>query len=248
MKKLLLFVFCACMILNCKDENLKNEATVNLIFKLKYGGEPLVMFSDYQYPTGEKLFFNRFSFFTSEVQLGNGSGFQQIEDIAYHNLTNSHTSKDLALKGLSFAIPNVIKDNYKSLKFSIGVPKADNDKTPAKFNEKPLSDQAEYWGDWKSYIFSRTEGQFDSNGDGVVDEDFSLHTGANEAFKTIELPINLNLKDAEEGTIVVEIDVKKQFGISKTYDIKANPSIHSRSQLAQTLELANNLSIAFSAK
>ena len=160
----------------CKDDDNTN-GTVELVFKLKYGNETLQMFNNYTYPeTGQKLFFSRFSFFLSQVALSDGTTFTDIHDLSYHTLTNSHTGATNAAKGYSYSIADVKPGTYKTLKFGLGVPEESNNKTPAAFpSSHVLSQQAEYWSTWSSYVFTKTEGQIDFNNDGTPEEGFALH-------------------------------------------------------------------------
>ncbi len=221
---------------------LSKTGTVNLLWKLKYGDKDLVMFDNYNYPTGQKLFFSKFGFFISELSLKNTSGYKQYVDVDYINLTNSFTGAANAAKGHNYAISKVDIGQYSSLKFNIGVPKESNDKTPANFSSSNvLSNQSEYWGDWRSYIFTRTEGQIDLDGDGTIEESFGLHTGSNAALKSFEFPISKELTSDGSITITIDIDLKKQFGESPYYNIVNSPQIHSMSQSALVKELSDNL-------
>lgn len=233
---------------SCDDEETSlSGGDLRLKFKLKYGDETLVMFDPYTYPTGQKMTFSRFSFFLSEVKLKNTSGSTQVHDISYHNLTNSHTGAVQAANGYDFTIKNAKAGAYTSLQFTLGVPKASNDKTPAEFpNDNVLSNQAEYWSGWKSYVFAKTEGQIDFDGDGTTESGYSLHTGANEALRTIELPANITIEEGKETVVTIVIDVKKEFGSNPVYDIESNPQIHSLSQAPFVKQLADNLTTAFS--
>ncbi len=226
------------------DDKEKEGSLLTLNFRLTYGGTPVVMFENFQYPTGQSMYFTRFNMFLSDVKLVNSKGSQLLEDIAYIDLTNSHATKELMFKGYDFKIEGVEAAVYDSIVLSIGVPKVSNDKTPSSLSDKPLSDQAEYWGDWKSYIFARTEGKIDLDFDGKAETGFSLHTGDNEAFRTIRLKFPIVVTTDNNAKYYVEVDLKKIFSGSKLYDIKTTPQIHSRDQSAQVKELADNMSKA----
>jgi hypothetical protein len=226
-----------------KDDNV-GAMTIN--FKLKYGSKDLVMLQKYDYPVaGYPLAFNRFSFFISEVTLNSTGGNSEVEDIAYLDLTNSHSTAAGAAVGYNFEIKNIKPGSYTGMTFALGVPALSNSKIPANFNEKPLSDQAEYWGDWKSYIFTRTEGQIDFDKDGKLESSFALHTGANIAFRTLRITAPIEITETSPGKINIEIDLQKQFSGSKIYDIKTNPQIHSLNQGGLVVELVDNLVKAF---
>lgn len=242
----LLLMLLVVMFAGCGDDN-AGSGSLKLNFKLKYGDQPLVMFEPYTYPTGQKMTFSRFSFYFADAQLKSGSGYNSIHEISYHTLTNSHTGAAAAAKGYDYPISDIKADTYSSLKFTLGVPKASNDKTPADFaNSHVLSNQAEYWSGWKSYVFTKTEGLIDFDGDGTMESGYALHTGANEALRTIELPVNLTIEEGKESTLNIIIDLKKEFGSNPVYDIVANPQIHSTSQAPQVKQLIDNLATAFS--
>lgn len=231
---------------SCGDDEVQT-GDLKLNFKLKYGDQPLVMFEPYNYPTGQKMLFNRFSFYFADAQLKDGAGYTNIEEISYHTLTNSHTGAASAAKGYDYVIKGIKAGNYTSLKFALGVPKVSNDKTPADFpNSHILSNQSEYWSGWKSYVFTKTEGQIDLDGDGSTETGFALHTGANDALRIIELPVNVSISEGKETTLNILIDIKKEFGSDPVYDIETNPQIHSLSQAPQVKQLIDNLATAFS--
>ncbi len=245
--KFFLMLFCLAITFSCKDETDTSKGSLVLLFKLKYGDKDLVMFDDYNYPTGQKLIFSRFSFFLSQFQLKRNTTYKQVLDIDYLNLTNAFTGAENAKKGFTYEIPNIDPGQFTSIKFNLGVPKEYNDKTPASFgSDNVLSKQAEYWGDWKSYIFTRTEGQIDLDGDGSLEESFALHTGANAALRTVEFPITKEITSGGKTTLTVTIDVKKQFGANPYYDIINSPQIHSSVQTAEVKSLIDNLTSAIS--
>lgn len=92
----------------------------------------------------------------------------------------------------------------------------------------------------------QNRGLIDLDGDGTLESGYALHTGANEALRTIELPVNLNIEEGKESTLNIIIDLKKEFGSNPVYDIVTNPQIHSISQAPQVKQLIDNLATAFS--
>jgi hypothetical protein len=220
----------------CQDDT-KKLMSVDVNFKLQYDGKPLVMFDKYIYPTGEDMLFSRFSFFLSSLQL-EGVDNYLLKSIDYINFTNNNSTSAGATNGITLSFDNVDKVDYEKLSFKIGVNPAENAKVPSDFSsENPLSKAGEYWPNWNSYIFSRTEGQIKFDNEPL---DFSLHTGRNNALLSVDLPV-VDFDKADKRTIEVVIDLKDYFGKTKIYDIQANPQIHSPSQEAQVLELTSNM-------
>ena len=240
----MLFIVSICLF-SCKDDD--DTGSLNIQFKLYYDGVPLKMFTNYTYPSGEKFYFSRFSFFTSEIQLQDSKGqYSEILDVKYHDLTNNHTGGGSDYK---FIIDGIKAGTYKSIKIGIGVPPNANSKTPAQYgSDNPLSNQSEYWGGWESYIFTRTEGQIDFDGDDVPETGFALHTGADDAYRILEIPVDVTVGSNNPDALFFEIDLKSQFGENPIYDIKQNPQIHSLAQQPQVIELMNNLITGIKAK
>ena len=67
-----------------------------------------------------------------------------------------------------------------------------------------------------------------------------------EAFVNIELDRNFKVDDNQTTELIIPIELKNLFvNNGDIYDIESNPKIHSLSQQAQILELANNLNTCF---
>lgn len=227
---------------SCKKDNV--DVQVN--FRLTYDGAPLLMLKKYQYPDGKSIFFNRFSFFLSDVSLSGDGISKNSEGAEMLNFTNVNSSEATAPNGLSFTLKGVEQGTYTNFSFCVGVPVDLNAKKPSDFgNDSDLSTISEYWEPWKSFIFSRTEGFIDLDGDGTEEKGFALHTGGDAALICLDAADNFTVTE-EENQIVINIDLKKLFGETKVYDIAANPQIHSLTQTPQVKELADNLAKAFS--
>lgn len=239
----MLFFLGLFMITSCdKDKDESSSVDIEMNFKVEYDGEPLVMFNEYTYPSGERLTFSRFSFYLSNVALNHTEGQDQLMDVKYLDFTVQNSSLEGANEGITLMFNELEEKNYDKLFFSIGVSQASNALTPADFSSSSdLSKDAEYWGPWGSYIFTRTEGQIDFGQPQM--SQFSLHTGSDEA--RLDLLIDLsNMVKGEDGTISLVIDLKDYFEGDTIYDIKSNPQLHQLSQKPQVLELTNNLSNA----
>lgn len=238
--RILFLLFAALFIASCTpDEEKKMDIDIN--YKLRYGGQPLVMFADYTYPTGEDMFFSRYSMYVSDVELVHSNGSTILEEVDFINFTTVNSTDAGAEEGIIKSYTKLDKYENPQLRFTIGVNQVNNAKTPADFtSDNPLSLAAEYWPGWTSYIFSRTEGQIKINGD---NKGFSLHTGSDEAALTFLVDLGDDFDQADKRTIELFLDIESYFGKDKTvYDIAANPQIHSLSQQPQVMELVNNLS------
>ena len=243
MKKLLmLFVASTLIITACDKDEETSKIDLEMNFKIEYGGEPLVMFTEYTYPSGEKMTFSRFSFYLSSVAINHTDGQDQLMDVKYLDFTTQNSSLEGAQEGITINFDQIDAKDYDEMFFSIGVNPTDNAKMPADFSSSnDLSRDAEYWGPWESYIFTRTEGQIDFGEPNM--SQFSLHTGSDEARLDFLLDIS-SLENGEDGDIELVIDLKDYFEGDEIYDIRSNPQLHQLSQKPQVLELTNNLSKA----
>lgn len=221
------------------DFNYFKSGTLEFNIKLQYQGQPLVIFNDYNYPDGRKMNFTRVSFYTSEMKLNE----TPINEVEFHNLTNSHSNLELANQGYFWSLENVPTGTYDNLSFNIGVPEALNNRDPGEFpSGHPLAKPAENWFSWMSYIFLKVEGNIDLNNDGDSETGIALHTGSNEALRrlTIDYPIQVN--ENENTKINLIFDLYQLFdGPTGLFPIDEYPQIHSLTQLEGVLELSNNL-------
>jgi hypothetical protein len=216
---------------------------LDINIKLQYQGMPLVIFEDYTYPDGKKIDFTRVSFYTSELNLDE----TQINEVEFHNLTNSHSNLALATEGYSWLIENVPTGSYSNLSFNIGVPEISNNKDPGEFpSGHPLAKPAENWFGWMSYIFLKLEGNVDLDDDGIVDTGVALHTGSNPALRKIILDYPIDVTANEKTAITLVFDISKVLdGPTRIFPIEEYTQIHSLSQIDGVLELSDNLLFSF---
>ena len=231
--------------MGCGDKENTN-GQVDIIFKLKYKGEPLEMLKEYTYPDGKAMLFNRVSLFMSDLKFDGKDGITIDNNTHMVNFTSSNSSAAGAAAGKRVSVKGLSTGEYQLLEFCIGVPNELNAKTPADFtNDKDLSVTSEYWPGWKSYIFFRCEGFIDLNGDGVKEQGFALHTGSDEIFFCLNTTYPITITEASQD-IEVDVELSTLFGAAPYYDIGANPQIHSLEQRPQVQTLALNIAKGFS--
>jgi hypothetical protein len=240
----ILYLLSFLLLSSCVDKE-QNDGKVDVKFVLKYNNQPLEMLKDYEYPDGKSVMFNKFSFFISNLSFVGANGETTSEGVKMVNFTNVNSTQSGALLGTTVRLEGLKTGEYQSFNICLGVPPAENAKTPADFGTtSDLSFTGEYWPGWKSYIFSKTEGFIDIDGDGNKEQGFALHTGSDEAFKCLNANHSITIgKDAQP--LEIEIDLVKLFGDAPYYDIKSNPQIHSLSQKPQVLALSENLAKCF---
>ena len=212
-------------------------------FRLLYNGEPLVMFDEMSYPDGKSMFFTRVSFYVEDAKL-TGDETIILSERDYISLTESHLSLAEAENGFLFYKGDIIPGNYK-LDFNIGVSQPLNDMVPADFpSSDVLSDAAEYWPGWESYVFAKIEGKIDLDGDQEEETGFALHLGGNDALRHIATT-DYNI-EGSHSELMLDINLDKLFGTgNQLHDIANTPQIHSPEQNPIVKVLADNLVACF---
>ena len=204
----------------------KDRGDLDLNFKLTYDGEPMVMFQEYTYPSGEKFTLNRVSFYVSNIAL-DGNILKEVE---YFDLSDSHNTLAGATDGLTYSFKDLPAESYANVKFSLGVSPENNAMTPADFeNSNALSRAGEYWNGWESYVFMKMEGVLDHDGDGATDSGIALHVGGDENFANLTFPKPITISPDELATAEFTIDLKRAFeNNGNLYDLKTNSALHSK--------------------
>lgn len=231
--RLYIVIIIGLLISSCGDDT----SDVDVFFKLEYGDKPLVMLDEYEYPGGQKIKFTRFSFYASELSVSNESESQEISDVDFLNLSNSHSRPELATTGYRLNLKDITIKDPTEISFNIGVAPSLNATIPSDYSgDHPLAKPGEYWIGWGSFIFFKIEGIMDTTGDGETDTNIALHIGSDAMLR----PIKINLSESSEELEVI-INVKEIFENSDgLYDIINDPQIHSLNQVSQAEFLINN--------
>jgi hypothetical protein len=220
-----------------------------LSFKATYNGEPLLINQYYEYVNGQKINFFRSQFYISNITLVKASGNVVIKDAEYINFSDKNTDLAGAKLGQIVTCTNIPMGEYTGIKMSIGLPADVNATKPESYKtDNVLSQASEYWQSWKSYIFTKQEGKLDIDKDGKEDFTFGYHTGADAAYRTVEIQQPLSLIGSANYAGTVKIDVKKLFTRTDgTFlDITKKQTTHQLSDTTYSNYLMNNFKNAIS--
>ncbi len=219
--------------------------TMDLVFKIRYGNEPVVAFQDsYTHDEGYEMIFTRFSFFMTNVTLINGDGETEVLEIFHVRSLKDQNGLEDAERGYVVTVDSIPDGSYDAIRFGIGLPPDLNGQEPADFtSDHPLAATGEYWVGWESYIFHKTEGNIDFDGDGTFDTGMALHVGADTTYRQKEMPMPLEFGNGNTNEVDITIDLKEFLMPTgkPAYDLQGTPQIHSLSQMEEALELSDNL-------
>ncbi len=229
---------------SCGDKEPTPSTTeLALSFKATYNGEPLLINQYYDYVNGQKINFFRSQFYISNITLLKASGNIVIKDAEYINFSDKNTDLAGAKSGQIVTFKNIPIGEYTGIKMSIGLPPDVNATKPEGYKtDNVLSQSSEYWQSWKSYIFTKQEGKLDTDKDGREDFTFGYHTGADAAYRTVELPQKLSLTGSKKHESTIKIDIKKLFTRTDgTFlDITKKQTTHQLSDTTYSNYLMNN--------
>ncbi|MEM6320253.1 MAG: MbnP family protein [Bacteroidota bacterium] len=253
LKSLPLIGLCALLLFAaCGEKDTTETGNLALNFQLQYDGQPLVMFDRYEYPNGMEFFFTRFNFYLSNLTINQTGGTSStasisLNEVDFLNLTSDHESAAGAAEGTTVVFENVALGLYDNLQFDIGVPAELNGKRPREYpNDHPLADTGEYWDSWNSFIFSKTEGKIDTDGDGQAELGLAYHIGGDETLRNLVLDKSFSIENGQTTTVTIIIEMKRMFDDGTTvYDPLQTAQIHSLTQLGEANILADNLKAAF---
>lgn len=238
-------VWATLLLLSCTKDK---EGQLDLVIKLKYQDQALIVGDDYAFPDGRMIEFSRVSFYTSDMYLGD----HLLSEVAFLKPTDDHKNASSAETGQVLNFENIPSGKYSSLRANIGLTANQNATIPANYtSDHPLAKPGEYWNAWDSYIFVKVEGNFDSNDDGTfVNDGFTLHLGSDQVMRMIESVNTIEISSDQTSVVNLEIDLLDFFvsDDGTLYDIDANKSIHSLSQLPQAHILADNFKNAITFK
>ena len=205
-------------------------------------------FESFNYPNGYQMLLSKFSLFISNIELRGTSNNVNLADIAFIDFFNGVTTSTQAEEGISLVINDIPVDQYNLLSYAIGVPSDLNALEPSDFdNTSALSNSGEYWIGWSSYIFHKTEGKIDQDGDGQFETNIALHVGSNAAYRKAEHTIDFDLTQIDQLDFIVDVD--EIFKMKNSYfDFVETPQIHHLGQLPQVLPIMDALATKIQVK
>lgn len=199
-----------------------------LSFKAVLGTADFALNKDFNL-NGKSVNFTQLRYWVSNVVLINSKGVEFLVPNAYYLIEENNASTTNseftypANKREDVLLSGIPADNYKSIRFSIGVDERYNNNLSLQAGElSQLNGMTNVSWMWStSYIFSSVKGKVT---DGTTTKDLKIETGLNANFKTVSLnlPVELHIGSTQSSAIVLNTDVSK---IMEGVDIMTTPSI-----------------------
>ena len=190
-----------------------DTASLYLSFRATYSGEPLILNQTYNYE-GNQVKFSKINFYISDLVAINDDGETELSEIQFIDLSLTHNTLADAEEGFQMSFSKIPIGTYSYLRFGVGVPSDLNKTTPADYaTNHPLGtkNSAQYSEDLNSYFFVKIEGEYDKDGNEIIDENdisFVYYTGTDRNYKSIEFERSLTLSAGETSNLDFELNVK----------------------------------------
>ncbi len=233
-----------------KDDGPIN-GSIELTCKATFDGEDLIIGKAYPYPVNfSALKFYLVDYLLSNVRLVNSQGVAvSLNEVDIVDFSTTNTDAAKAAAGITFRFDGIPNGDYQAFVVGIGVDTIINRTKPQDYpSGHPLSIGANrYWDAWDSFIFTKTQGLADVNGNGVFSLPFSYHTGGDGLYREITFQYTTQIKGGQVTPLRLELDVRELLHQSdgNFWNIEAEPNAHSPGEPAMLL-IMDNYEHAFS--
>ncbi|MFD0931453.1 MbnP family protein [Psychroflexus salinarum] len=227
------------------DDNSSSETkNIAITFANEINGHPIVLNSEfYQNSSGESFSINKLKYIISNIELvkENGEIFTYPIDESYFLINEENQ------KGQILNLKNIPIENYRSLRFGIGVDQS-NYPLNGVDNFVPTAEENQMLWSWSAgYIFFKIEGSYQVS-ENNQEENFLFHIGSHgtnlDNYKTVVLSSEFDLDLRDKDLIAVKADLEKLF--NSTHEISINDKPDIQVDLENAPQIAENVSQMFS--
>lgn len=239
--KYLIFILLSLMLFVACDKDDCSHAQLNLSFSTKINQDQLVLndvlYDDY---TGRKFRVELLKFYFSNciLEKQDGTLVPLIDVTLVDYASTSPLSIDIDIE----------TGNYINLHFAVGLDSLMNASDPSDFQSShPLSIANNTYWSWASkYKFFMLEGRVDSQSDGITDATFSYHSGFNNFYREITIPLNDFNITSNGKDMLLELNLDSVlYGESGILDFVNEPNAHSQNDYEILEIISDNLLNAF---
>lgn len=178
-------------------------STLRLQVVPEWEGQPLQLFSEVEAPYGYRFQVEFLKLYLSDLRLVNSNGETVVDQVRLLDLGSGPFTMDL----------RVPPGNWQGMRAGLGLPNDLNYSNPALYgDEHPLSVNTGMYWTWASgYKFVLFDGRADAdpNGTGPLLAPFSVHTGMDTCYATVDLFPALPFSTVKDDvtTLTLRVDV-----------------------------------------
>jgi hypothetical protein len=219
-----------------------STGTLRLVIQLMWGDEPFVLNSINTNVSNYRVKVEALKFYLGDMQLVNSTDSATLKDVDLFSLANGNAVAEYPAEA----------GTYSRFRAGLGVPRTLNDADPILYAPgHPLNlSNAMYWGWAMAYRFLLFDGRYDldASGTGQPILPFSMHTGLNDVYRTmdLDLPSDLTIVANETTSLTLKLSVDRFFySDSDTLDLLTENQTHG-TNLPLAIELTENAVQSFS--
>ncbi|WP_235296345.1 MbnP family protein [Portibacter marinus] len=235
MRKILLIAAIAAVLTSCKEEGMIEFNIIPL-----YDGQSVELNEAVQFGDMQVRFENLALYMTDISIVNNGEQEYALSELELIQLSDG-------IRGQTILYEEVPGGNYSKLKFNVGITEDLNAQSPGDFSvEEPLGRTDFYWVPWNSYIFSKTEGSADPDGDGVFDLKWFYHTGSDALLRSLSIDIDLAVDQGASSILALSIDYGRLLSNEdgSRFDIVSKPRNHNPDDTEIIKKLVDNYKVS----
>lgn len=192
------------------DDDQDLSGSLELVFKARYGDEPLVMLGEeYTYPDGTPIKFQLVNYYVTDIALlapeeNKETLVSEVELIDYAEFYDTATAEN----GVSITYDDLSPGTYEQIRLGIGLTPDLNGTQPSNYIAgHPLTDN--FWSWARGYVFAKIEAVADLDGDGQFSDKLTYHIGADDLFTTLTVDQPIVIQKDSPLRLIFEIDMEQ---------------------------------------
>jgi hypothetical protein len=229
MKKLL-FLLLPLLALNaCTDS--EPTGTLQLNFKAKIYGQPMLFEDDYAYPGQTELFdVSVLRFLISDIKLRKTTGeWIRVADVADVNFHPANAAVATAGEGTTISLSDIPVGVYDAIDFGLGLTPELDATTPGDWPAgNPLgANGVYYWESWGSYIYTQFSGNYGPT------NLFRIHCGGAGAFHRKQTNVTFAVTENTPGNVPFTLHIERIFNdngeiidLASTFDTHSSEALN----------------------
>jgi hypothetical protein len=194
----------------CQQDKEASLTDLTLNFTADFAEDPLVMYGrTYAYPNNTDFRLQLFQFYISDVYLikSDGTAGPKVLDVALVSFGGVQSESEAA-QGVSVVLKDVPVGQYSGIRLGLGVDPVLNKTQPGDYRvDHPLS--TNYWLMSNSYVFSKIEGNADTDGSGNFNAEVTLHVGGDNNYREKTFPQPIELRAGQPNSLGFSVDLRR---------------------------------------